>query len=155
MVSDVSLRKARRADIEHLRRWRNRHRLRFFNTGLISSEVQRVWFEEHCRRRNDFLFVVRHRDAPIGCIGIRLTEAGWDLYNVIRGRNPAGSAGCMSAALHAVIAFARKTVDAPVSLKVLPDNPAAGWYARNGFRLIRRRKAFLLMRHRSAEAITQ
>lgn len=148
----VSLRQARRADLDNLRRWRNRHRHRFFHNGRISPEDQQAWFREYRRRRDDFLFVVRHRDLPVGCIGIRRTEAGWELYNVIRGRRPSGSAGCMSAALDAVIAFARKAADAPVLLKVLPDNPAAAWYARNGFRVIRRRKAFVLMRRKTAKS---
>jgi hypothetical protein len=150
--SGVSLRKARRGDLAYLRRWRNRHRNRFFDAERISADAQRRWFEEHRKRDNDFLFVVCHRRTPVGCIGIRLTDCGWDLYNVIRGRSPKSSAGCMSAALATVIEYACGMEDALVSAKVLPDNPAAAWYARNGFVVAARRRTFVLMRHRSGRS---
>lgn len=84
----VSLRKARKADLEDLRRWRNRHRNMFFDTAKISADAQKRWYGRHCKRKNDFLFMVCHRRLPIRCTGIRMTGAGWDLYNVIRGRSP-------------------------------------------------------------------
>ena len=148
----ISLRKARKSDLEDLRRWRNRHRNRFFDTGKISADAQRQWFKEHLKRSNDFLFVICHRRLPVGCIGIRMTGAGWDLYNVIRGRSPGSSAGCMSTALAAVIDRARKIEDVPVWAKVLKGNPAAAWYERNGFRIAAHRKTFLLMKHSNTRA---
>ena len=143
----ISLRQARHSDLEHLRRWRNRHRNRFFDTGKISADAQRQWFNKHRRRNNDFLFMVCYRRLPVGCIGIRMTDAGWDFYNVIRGRSPRSSAGCMSAALAAVIDRVRNIEDTTVWAKVLTGNSAVAWYARNGFRIAARHKTFLLMNH--------
>lgn len=148
----VWLKAAARSDLSRLRSWRNRHRLRFFHKEFLTEEDQRRWFLDYQAREQDFLFLVHVGEVPAGCIGVRLLGDEWDLYNVIRGRSIECSKGCMSKALALVLDFARRLKAAPVTLKVLADNPAVGWYQANGFGVVRRCGDYVVMRHEQGPA---
>jgi ribosomal protein S18 acetylase RimI-like enzyme len=120
-------------DQDVLRCWRNSHAHRFFDQQSITAASQQCWFEEYLVRPDDFLFMVMAAEQPVGCIGIRFRDGEWDLYNVMRGGVGRGSAGFMSQALAAVIAFARDRRPTTVRADVLADNPAVAWYLSNGF----------------------
>lgn len=116
------LREAVEDDQETLRAWKNAHSHRFFHHEKISPAQQRQWFTHYLTRDEDHLFMVLIETLPIGCIGIRLLDDHWDLYNVIRGVHRLHLSGCMGTALHHVIEFALQRKAIPVQLKVLAKN---------------------------------
>ena len=119
---DISVRRVVPEDQETLRTWRNAHSQRFFYREKITPAQQRQWFTHYLTRDEDHLFMVLVKALPTGCIGIRLLDDHWDLYNVIRGVHRLHSRGCMGTALHHVIEFALQRKAIPVQLKVLAKN---------------------------------
>ena len=119
---NISVRKIVPEDQETLRTWRHAHSQRFFDREKISSAQQRQRFTHYLTRDEDHLFMVLVKALPTGCIGIRLLDDHWDLYNVIRGVHRLHSRGCMGTALHHVIEFALQRKAIPVQLKVLAKN---------------------------------
>lgn len=129
----LHLRSAAEADLEDLRLWKNDQREYFFHKSEITPEQQRSWFTSFQDRPYDFMFMVECEDQSIGCMGIRLIDDGWDIYNVILGRQEFGRQGLMGKAFKSMLAFAVSIKDAPITLKVLKHNPAVEWYLRGGF----------------------
>jgi ribosomal protein S18 acetylase RimI-like enzyme len=134
------------ADQDLLRAWRNANRAAFFETAVVDENRQQRWFRGYLGRADDFLFLVMAGDAPVGCVGVRLVDDGWDVYNVIRGVGTAASRGFMGRGLRMAVAFARGRRDLPVTAVVLAANPAVAWYARQGFVIVGRRPESVLMR---------
>ena len=127
------LRSAAVADLEKLRVWKNSQSQFFFHQSEIRSEQQRAWFEAFVQRPNDFMLMVEHQSTAKGCMGIRLLDSEWDIYNVILGDPAFGKQGHMGRAFAAMLAMARQERNLPITLKVLKHNPAVGWYLKNGF----------------------
>ena len=119
---NISVRKIVPEDQETLRTWRHAHSQRFFDREKISPAQQRQRFTHYLTRDEDHLFMVLVKALPTGCIGIRLLDDHWDLYNVIRGVHRLHSRGCIGTALHHVIEFALQRKAIPVQLKVLANN---------------------------------
>ncbi|MDC1301763.1 GNAT family N-acetyltransferase [bacterium] len=144
-----SLREAVEDDQETLRTWKNAHSQRFFYREKISPAQQRQWFTNYLTRAEDHLFMVLVETLPIGCIGIRLLDDHWNIYNVIRGVNKPRSRGCMGAALHQVVEFALQRKTVPVRLKVLANNPAHDWYKENLFSVIETGQDHVIMQYQT------
>jgi RimJ/RimL family protein N-acetyltransferase len=124
-------------DIECLRKWKNDHRQFFFHKAPISAEEQQAWFRRWSQNVHDHMFIVVADGGAIGCLGVRVFEGTADAYNIILGDKRFHGRGIMSAALHALGAFALLLYpELPVRVRVLATNPAVGWYARNGFRQV-------------------
>ncbi len=134
------------ADQEMLRRWRNANRAAFLETAEVDPVGQSRWFAGYLCRDDDFLFLVMAGDAAVGCVGVRLRGPGWDVYNVIRGVRTPASRGCMGRGLALAVAFALGRRDLPVTAVVLAENPAVGWYLRQGFAIVERRPQTVLLR---------
>lgn len=142
------LRLAGVADQEILRSWRNANTIRFYRQEIVSPQDQAKWFEAYLARPDDYLFMVMAGDHAVGCIGLRLVNEAWDVYNVIRGVKTRGSTGFMSRALCLVLDFARHTRAVPIGVEVLPDNPAIRWYLSNGFVVVEETSRCVRMIHR-------
>ena len=127
------LRTVTEEDQARLVEWRTACRHAFFRQEPIDGEGQRLWFRGYRDRPEDFLFAVMEGGEAVGCLGVRLLDGGWDVYNVIRGRRTPGSRGFMGRALEMAVAFARERRERPVGLVVLAGNPAEQWYRRHGF----------------------
>lgn len=127
------------ADGELLRRWKNRHRASFFHREIISPEQQARWLAGFLTRPHDFLFLLVDGGEPVGCLGIREVEGGWDVYNVIRGVEKEGGVS-MARALRLLLRFALRRGEREVSCLVLKDNPALAWYERCHFRIAEERE---------------
>jgi RimJ/RimL family protein N-acetyltransferase len=132
--SRLRLRAVTADDAERLRIWKNQNRQFFFHKAEILPEQQLAWIVQHLDRPDDYMFVVELLTEPIGCMGFRVVEHEADVYNVILGREDLAGQGLMSAALQTLLRFAEGQSDR-ISLKVLKDNPAVGFYERNGFRI--------------------
>lgn len=134
------LRPIEETDLENLRRWKNEHRDRFFYREYISRSNQNAWYCRYKERSNDHMFMVlaANRDI-VGCMGIRWEDdrLNWDVYNVIRGLSRYKRSGVMSLGLCELIQFALRNREAPIKLVVLKNNPAVGWYEKNGFTKLR------------------
>lgn len=145
--ADLTLRAADWNDQDSLRNWKNNNRQFFFNKAVILPEQQMEWFRGYGARERDYVFMVEVGGRAIGCMGVRLLEDDWDVYNVILGEPAEGGKGHMSRALRLMLAFAYRTRQCAVQLKVLKANPAAGWYEKNGFQVVAEGADYLLMRH--------
>ena len=132
-------------DNRTLREWRNAAADAFFERAPITQEDQQRWFESYLTRREDFLFMVMEADAARGCLGVRMRDGEWDIYNVIRGTRTIGSRGFLACGLKMLVAFARSRAELPVRAIVLAENPAVLWYERNGFRIVGWRNGGILM----------
>lgn len=131
------LRPIGKQDLENLRCWKNENSNSFFCQDYISKLSQDMWFCQYEERLNDYMFMVLAPNHDIiGCMGIRWqsNEQSWDIYNVILGEPTYKGSGTMSLGLLELIRFALEKREAPVKLNVLKDNPAIGWYERNGFK---------------------
>jgi RimJ/RimL family protein N-acetyltransferase len=120
-------------DLPNLRQWKNDNCNAFFFKEKISLPQQCEWFFGYAQRPNDYMFMVLSDKIAIGCMGIRLIDNEWDLYNVILGLTKYKGKGIMSKALKELVddAFILKPV--PFTTKVLKDNPVINWYKKNGF----------------------
>lgn len=147
------LRGAVAGDQERLRLWRNAAAGAFFQSAAIDAESQRRWFEGYLGREEDFLFMVMEAAEPRGCLGVRLMDGEWDVYNVIRGERTAGSRGAMGRGLELLVDFARRRAKLPVRAVVLAGNPAIGWYERHGFAVVRRNPGSVVMRWKGDSAL--
>jgi ribosomal protein S18 acetylase RimI-like enzyme len=131
----LQLRSAEGADIEYLRELKNSHREYFFHRLEITQEQQAAWFATYQSRSNDYMFIVWLNGVRIGCMGIRLLDNAWDVYNVILGDQQYKGAGWMGRAFQAMLSFSIGIHQAPIGLSVLKNNPAIWWYKKNGFKV--------------------
>ncbi len=129
------LRCAELPDIEYLRLLKNAHRQFFFYKKEITADQQEAWYSAYHARQDDFMFIVWLGDVKIGCMGIRLLDDKWDIYNVILGDNNFKGTGIMGRSFQAMLSFAHGRRDAPIGLSVLKNNPAIWWYKKNGFKI--------------------
>ena len=134
-IKSLQLRCADHADIEYLRLLKNAHSEFFFHKQEIAQDQQEAWFLSYQSRMNDFMFIVWLNGARIGCMGIRLIDNKWDVYNVILGDYDHKGAGLMGRSFQAMLTFARYIRDTPIGLSVLKNNPAIWWYQKNGFKI--------------------
>lgn len=146
----LALRTASWDDQNNLRDWKNSQRNFFFHTDIISSEQQSEWFNGYLCRPNDFMFIVLVQDVEIGCMGIRLLESEWDVYNVIIGKSEYSKKGYMSQSLDLMLRFAYERQFCHVRLKVLKINPAVTWYQNNGFVILSEGDDHYVMQHSHA-----
>ncbi len=131
-------------DIELLRLWKNTYRDRFFSQQVITADMQQNWFRSYLRAQHDFMFVVVHGDARIGCLGFRRREDRVDFYNIIPGERYHARKAYMSLALDWVCAHVRRHYPgAPIMVSVLRTNPDLAWYSRRGFTLTREHETFV------------
>lgn len=132
----VELRTIRKSDQSKLRTWKNQNRAYFFFKELISESAQQEWFGRYLTRDDDYMFVVWAENCDIGCMGIRLLEDTWDVYNVILGDMKFSRRGYMRQGLQMLCHWAVELHPMRISAKVLKDNPAIHWYCRSGFKIV-------------------
>lgn len=132
----VRLRSIGSGDLEDLRRWKNDHREAFFFKEEITPQGQRRWFEGYLERSEDCMFVVEAGAARAGCLGFRMEEGGAaDCYNIIA--SPAGRGkGLLKAGMGLMCSYLLAERTREICLKVLADNPAAGFYESCGYRIV-------------------
>lgn len=123
-----TLRAVEARDLEDLRSWKNANKAAFFSKKEISAEDQQRWFEGYLERPDDFMFVVETRGEKAGCVGVRLKDGEADCYNII-----GLGKGVMAKAMKLLCEWAGTKWGRPVSLLVVEDNDAAGFYAKCGF----------------------
>lgn len=140
------------ADLENLRAWKNAHRMFFFHQEEIQPIQQERWFAGYVQRADDYMFIVEVEGRAVGCMGIRLLTDGWDVYNVILGVTEYAGRGIMGRAFQLMLRFARDRNHQPINLNVLKQNPAIGWYQKNGFQITSDGGAHFVMLHVAAQA---
>lgn len=134
----VFLRAIEERDQSNLRAWKNENRRFFFYQEIISEAMQREWFSKYQQRDQDYMFIVSAEGTDIGCMGVRLLEGTWDIYNVILGNVRFAKKGYMRQSFHLLCSFALAVNPVRISAQVLNDNPALSWYCRNGFVVVAR-----------------
>jgi RimJ/RimL family protein N-acetyltransferase len=131
--SSIAIKTIDESYIYDLMEWKNNNREYFFNHNIISSEQQLNWYKNYIQRDNDFMFVVIVNGVSVGCMGIRKIDNEWDVYNVILGLSKYGGNGIMFKCFQNMLKYINQLDNLPISLKVLKNNPAIGWYEKNGF----------------------
>jgi RimJ/RimL family protein N-acetyltransferase len=131
--SSIAIKTIDESHINDLMEWKNNNREYFFNNYIITSEQQLNWYKNYIQRENDFMFVVVVNDVSVGCMGIRKIDNEWDVYNVILGLSKYGGNGIMFKCFQNMLKYINQLDNLPISLKVLKNNPAIGWYEKNGF----------------------
>ena len=122
--------------MEDLRVWKNANRRAFFFKGEISAPMQEEWFKGYLLRPQDFMFVVESDGQRSGTMGFRIQDGAADCYNII-GLSAVAGRGIMAGAMRLMCSFILAEQAPVVGLKVLKDNPAAGWYQKKcRFRVI-------------------
>ena len=91
------------------------------------------------------MFVIINNNSLVGCMGIRLINDEWDVYNVILGNIQYSKKGIMSIAFFKMIQYALSLKKTKISLKVLKNNPAIIWYKKQNFRIINSNENFHTM----------
>ena len=141
-VESLTLRVANENDLENIRQWKNEQREFFFHKDIITPEQQRAWFAKFQARNHDYMFIVDLNGNAIGCMGIRLLDEVWDVYNVILGLTEYGKKGYMGKAFQQMLIYAQSIRKCPITLQVIKSNPAVAWYKKNGFIEIQRIKNY-------------
>jgi RimJ/RimL family protein N-acetyltransferase len=126
-VSPVSLHTIGAGDLEDLRVWKNSNRQAFFFKDEITSPMQKKWFQGYLARPQDVMFIVKSCGLRAGCMGFRVQGGAADCYNII-GLPAVAGRGIMTVAMRLMCSFILAEQAPVVGLKVLKDNPAAGWY---------------------------
>ena len=135
-VESLRLRAANDNDLEFLRQWKNEQREFFFHKDIITPDQQHAWFAKFKARNDDYMFIVDLNCKAIGCMGIRLLDEAWDVYNVILGLADYGKKGYMGKAFQTMLTYAKSVSNCPITLQVLKTNPTVAWYEKNGFVVI-------------------
>jgi RimJ/RimL family protein N-acetyltransferase len=129
----ISLRSIEESDQENLRRWKNANAQYFFYQKTITPKQQEEWFRGYLGRQEDALFIVHAAGEDIGCMGIRLLDDTWDIYNVILGETQFGGKGYMGQAMSVLCSYALSMNPKRITAKVLAKNPAIEWYCKHHF----------------------
>ena len=133
----IILRTIEESDIIDLMNWKNNNKEYFFSKYDITWEKQLLWYQGYIQRGTDLMFVVEANKVVIGCMGIRRINDEWDVYNVILGRTEYSGNGIMYKCFQKMLRYVLDIDHLPITLKVLKNNPAVGWYEKNGFKIIK------------------
>jgi hypothetical protein len=142
------LRSAGISDLRNLLQWKNDQKNFFFHQEEITLTQQRQWYESFEKRPYDLMLMIEYDQHVFGCMGIRLQDDHWDVYNVILGLQDFGRRGLMGLAFGAMLEFALSLNPLPISLQVLKKNPAVKWYQRQGFEISEVHESHYLMIHK-------
>lgn len=130
----VRLRPAGPEDLEDLRAWKNANKQWFFFKGEITPGMQKEWFAQYLKLKDDVLFIVEHAGKKAGTLGVRILPNGSaDIYNVIAAPDAKGK-GVMKIALKTLCAHVAAAKTKKIGCLVLKGNPAAKFYEACGFR---------------------
>ena len=143
--SKINIKPINKSHLSKLRLWKNQSKNYFFHKELITVKDQTEWYNLFKNRKNDFMFVVTKNNSLVGCMGIRLINAEWDVYNVILGDFKYSKKGIMSIAFIKMLDFALSVKKTRISLKVLKNNPAINWYEKQNFEITNSNKDFYTM----------
>lgn len=126
-------------DLANLVEWRNRHRLRFADSSLITLEGQADWYADYLRRDDDLMYIFETSEGrPIGCLSLyhidraaRISEGG----RIMIGRPEDEGRGYAIDACRAVLDHARKALGLDlVYVRIRADNQKViPLYRRLGF----------------------
>lgn len=149
----ISIKPINKSHLSKLRLWKNQNKNNFFHKDLITQEDQTKWYKLFKSRKNDYMFVITNNNSLVGCMGIRLINDEWDVYNVILGNLKYSKKGIMSIAFLKMIEYALSLKKTKISLKVLKNNPAIIWYKKQNFEIINSNENFHIMIYKNNNTI--
>ena len=149
----ISIKPINKSHLSKLRLWKNQNKNNFFQKDLITQEDQTKWYKLFKSRKNDYMFVITNNNSLVGCMGIRLINDEWDVYNVILGNLKYSKKGIMSIAFLKMIEYALSLKKTKISLKVLKNNPAIIWYKKQNFGIINSNENFHTMIYKNNNTI--
>ena len=149
----ISIKPINKSHLSKLRLWKNQNKNNFFHKDLITQEDQTKWYKLFKSRKNDYMFVITNNNSLVGCMGIRLINDEWDVYNVILGNLKYSKKGIMSIAFLKMIEYALSLKKTKISLKVLKKNPAIIWYKKQNFEIINSNENFHTMIYKNNNTI--
>ena len=149
----ISIKPINKSHLSKLRLWKNQNKNNFFHKDLITQEDQTKWYKLFKSRKNDYMFVITNNNSLVGCMGIRLINDEWDVYNVILGNLKYSKKGIMSIAFLKMIEYALSLKKTEISLKVLKNNSAIIWYKKQNFEIINSNENFHTMIYKNNNTI--
>ena len=149
----ISIKPINKSHLSKLRLWKNQNKNNFFHKDLITQEDQTKWYKLFKSRKNDYMFVITNNNSLVGCMGIRLINDEWDVYNVILGNLKYSKKGIMSIAFLKMIEYALSLKKTEISLKVLKNNSAIIWYKKQNFEIINSNENFHTMTYKNNNTI--
>lgn len=141
----ISIEPINKSHLRSLRLWKNQNKNYFFHKDFITHKDQTKWYKLFKSRKDDYMFVITKNNSLVGCMGIRLINDEWDVYNVILGNLKYSKKGIMNTAFLKMIQYAFSLKKAKISLKVLKNNPAIIWYKKQNFEIIKSNEKFYTM----------
>ncbi len=117
-------------DLASLAEWRNRHRLRFADSSVVTTEGQAAWYESYRRRDDDLMYVIETLDGrPLGCVSLYHVDreaATAEFGRLMIGRAEDEAHGYAADASRALLEHAETTLSLErVYLQVIADNRRA------------------------------
>jgi ribosomal protein S18 acetylase RimI-like enzyme len=142
----LELKSVSEEDLENLRIWKNKNKEFFFHKEDITTSQQKLWYESFIQRPYDLLFMTVLDGKTFGCMGIRLLDGYWDVYNVILGIPLFSKQGLMGKAFFELLCYSMWVKRFPITLHVLKRNPAVGWYQKQGFSILEEHSDYFVMK---------
>lgn len=162
---DIRLRLLEEADLPITLNWRNQDHIRrwFIYSEIITPEQHRLWFENYCKRDNDFVFIIEETheiNQPVGQIS--LYDIDWVQGRAEYGRlmigNPAARGkGIARTASEMLLSLGFEQFNLEeIYLEVFQDNESAiKVYRAVGFLPIGEKENLLKMQIRKEDFILQ
>ena len=122
--------------LEFLRQLKNAHRRRFFHQATITPSEQIKWYEGYCSRPDDWMFIIRYKNADPACVGYRVASGCVDLYNLIRTGSADRRSTSTACAFDILCNFVAAATGLPIRGRVLVSNPMLSWFQKRGFVVI-------------------
>ena len=135
-------------NLDLIRVWKNSNKQFFFNQLEIEIQDQLNWFEKFKKIDTNTMLLIKFDDNYIGCIGARIINSNWDIFNVMNINKDYSGKGIMSYTLIKLFQKLRLIRNIPITAKVLKSNKNINWYLKNNFEIINSDNDYFLIRHK-------
>jgi len=135
-------------NLDLIRVWKNSNKQFFFNQLEIEIQDQLNWFEKFKKIDTNTMLLIKFDDNYIGCIGARIINSNWDIFNVMNINKDYSGKGIMSYSLIKLFQKLRLIRNIPITAKVLKSNKNINWYLKNNFEIINSDNDYFLIRHK-------
>ena len=123
-------------NLDLIRVWKNRNKQFFFNQLEIEVQDHLNWFEKFKKVNTNTMVLIKFDEKYIGCIGARIINSKWDIFNVMNINKDYAGKGIMSYSLFKLFQKLTLIRNIPITAKVLKTNKNINWYLKNNFEII-------------------
>lgn len=140
-------------DFLQLRKLKNRNRSRFFYSQRVGYLQHIIWFTRCRLSLSDSMLIICDGSTKVACLGFRLRNSSFDLYNVMRLTRQTNSdkSPMIGVILQSLCMHINKKYSISIKAEVLLNNPALTWYYKNGFEDFSRGTSSAVLEYRGLE----